>query len=125
MIELSFIMKIITINLGCYFRHPLYVNVIHSTTLRHQGRGVANILDDSGSGSGKKIYRIFFSKHGLVAPSEAGDIHFLRLRHQFLAKRFGGFWSGQKLPVSAPAPTPAPHFYLPLCSGWHWAPFRK
>ena len=45
----------------------------------------------------QKIYRVFFfSKYGLVAPSEAGDMHFLRLRHQFLAKRFGGFWSGQK-----------------------------
>ena len=62
MIELSFVMKKITINLGCYFGHPLYVNVVHSTTLRHQGRGVAKILDESGtgSGSGPKVHRVLF-----------------------------------------------------------------
>ena len=37
MTELSFVMKIKSINLGCYFGQPLYVNVVHSTTLCHQG----------------------------------------------------------------------------------------
>ena len=95
MTELSSAIKIITINLSCYFRHPLYVNVVHSSTLRHQGHGVAKILDESGTGtgSGPKNISNIFSKHGLVASSGAGDIYCLRLRLQFLAKRFRGFWS--------------------------------
>ena len=78
MIELSFVMKIKAINLGCYFGHPLYVNVVHSTTLRHQGREVAKILDESGtgSGSGPKSISGIFSKDGLVASSGARDINF-------------------------------------------------
>ena len=109
MVELSFVMKIITISLGCYFGHPLCI--CKGGSFNHRDAKSRKFWDESGtgSGSGKNNIPIIFSKHSLVASSGAGDIHFLRLRLQFLAKRFGGFWSCQKLPV---------HFWLPLWVGW-------
>ena len=64
MIELSFVMKIITINLRCYFGHPLYVckcgSLNHASPTRTRNRehfrGIRNQLRIRS----KKIYRVFF-----------------------------------------------------------------
>ena len=62
----------------------------HSTTLRHQGRGVAKILDESGtgSGSGPKSISGIFSKDGLVASSGARDINFFTPQAPVPSKTF-------------------------------------
>ena len=83
MIELSFVMKIITINLCCYFGHPLYVNV-GTRSRENLGRVRNGLL----LRSKKKNIPIIFSKHSLVVSSEAGEIHFFTTQAPVPSKTF-------------------------------------
>ena len=67
MIELNFVMKIKSINLGCYFGHPLYRDAESRRFWTSPEPAPAPV---------QNVYRVFFSKDGLVASSGARDINF-------------------------------------------------